>query len=120
MENVLDEQSVVQQLRNSFGVPMKAARFSLNDFTDKQCSEQKKQIGDIERLVELAENGRGKDEWPEDIQNGFKEIRHKMQDRANTIGRQPDCLHYKMMPVKSYNSGAYAAALVDSFAKSGE
>lgn len=52
-------------------------------------------IGDIEDAFYYLSGNVRKEEWPQELKDRFKKIRHKMLDQANDIKRLPKTLSYK-------------------------
>lgn len=47
-------------------------------------------LADVEDLVYIANNGKGKDEWSDATWLAYQKIRHKLLDKAGAISRLPD------------------------------
>ena len=52
-------------------------------------------IMDIEDAFYFLSDGKQKEDWPPELMERFKKIRHKMLDQANAIKRLPQNLTYK-------------------------
>ena len=54
-------------------------------------------VVEIEDAFYFFADGKQKDEWPEELADRYKKIRHKLLDQANSIKRLPQNLSYKHM-----------------------
>ena len=64
-------------------------------YTEMLHLELMRLIMEIEDAFYSASGNKQKSEWPQELQDRFKKIRHKMLDQANAIKRLPETLTYK-------------------------
>lgn len=63
--------------------------YPLQDYADMLKMDVLRIVTDVEDLVYLANGNRPKDEWSDDTWTAFQKIRHKLLDKAGSIGRLP-------------------------------
>ena len=76
--------------RNAKLEPVSTQLYSLEDYTDMLRSDQLKIITDVEDGFYVANGNKCKDEWPDDVWGAFVRIKHKLLDKAGSIGRLPE------------------------------
>ena len=62
-----------------------------------------------ENTFSYLNNDKPKQEWPEDLQERFGEIRHRLLDQANAIRRLPDNIYYKGSHANSMSFSEFIA-----------
>lgn len=72
--------------------PTSEKTYLLHDYTDMLKMNILRIIADIEDLVYITNGNKPKDEWSDDTWTAFQRIRHKLLDKAGSIGRLPDDL----------------------------
>lgn len=60
---------------------------NLSDFSELLKNTAVRLISDVEDLAYRATDGKGKDEWPQDVMASFTKLRHKLLDMAGEIER---------------------------------
>lgn len=79
------------------------------DYTMLINLDLKKILGLIENAFIYMNDGKTKNQWPEETLSKFNEIRHKILDQANAIKRLPETLSYKNIPANTISFSEYLA-----------
>ena len=76
--------------RNEKLEPVYERAYSLTDYTDMLRVDLLRLISDVEDLVYVATDNKGKEEWSDALWAAFYRIKHKLLDKAGDIGRLPN------------------------------
>lgn len=70
--------------------PTSEKTYLLHDYTDMLRMDILRAVTDVEDLVYIATGNKPKDEWNDETWTAFQRLRHKLLDKAGSIGRLPD------------------------------
>ena len=82
------------------------------DYTTIISSDMKRIIKTIEDAFSYFNDGKPKEQWPQESFEKFAAIRHKLLDAANAVKRLPENLSYKNVPANTMNFSEYIAKLL--------
>ena len=82
------------------------------DYTMLIDLDLKRVLKHIEDAFSYFNNGKPKEEWPQEAYDRFSYIRHKILDEANAVKRLPENLSYKNVPANTVNFSEYIAKVL--------
>lgn len=86
----MDELKVKVVYRDRDLNPTSEKTYLLRDYTDMLKMDILRAVADVEDLVYITNGNKPKDEWSDDTWTAFQRIRHKLLDKAGSIGRLPN------------------------------
>ena len=86
----MDELKVKVVYRDRDLNPTSEKTYLLRDYTDMLKMDILRAVADVEDLVYITNGNKPKDEWSDDTWTVFQRIRHKLLDKAGSIGRLPN------------------------------
>ena len=72
--------------------PVYTKNYTLNEYTDMLKNDLLRLVTDLEDLCYVMSGNKPKDDWSDRLWVGFSNIKHKLLDKANDIGRLPSNL----------------------------
>lgn len=87
-----EEMFVKVQYQNSRGEIIKDREYSLSEYAEMLRMDLMRLISSVEDLIYMATLNQPKEDWPDNVWNGFLGVKHKLLDKANDIGRLPQTL----------------------------
>lgn len=82
-------------------------------YTEMLHLELMRVIMEVEDAFYTFSGNKQKDEWPPELAEKFKRIRHKLLDQANAIKRLPQTLSYKTHHANEMNSNEFISRLIN-------
>ena len=86
----MDEWKVKVVYRDRNLNPTSEKTYLLRDYTDMLKIDMLHLVEDVEDLVYIATGNKPKDEWSDDTWTAFQRVRHKLLDKAGSVGRLPN------------------------------
>ncbi len=86
----MDELKVKVVYRDRDLNPTSEKTYLLRDYTDMLKMDILRAVTDVEDLVYITNGNKPKEEWSDDTWTAFQRIRHKLLDKAGSIGRLPN------------------------------
>lgn len=88
--------------------------YPFESYTEHIFNELKSLVRDVESVMSYLQNYKDKENWDEEAKEDFQNIRKKLFNNANNIGRLPQTLCYKGIPCANVNMGELLAKIIDN------
>lgn len=111
---MLNDYTVTITIKNKDMESVSERTYSLASYCKEMKNNLARIINDVETVLDVLHDGRGKEEWNPDALQRFTVIRRNLLNAANNIERLPGNMRFRGNRIDSIPSGEFVANIVNS------